>query len=101
MNNIIYHKIKQLAQQRLVWILLLSVFLSYSTISLVHAQKHTLVHDHQCKVCLTSFNHAPFILSDHLSFIPVIQDSFIVEQAYISIITTFKLITGNRGPPRK
>lgn len=99
MKTLNYRKFKQLAHQRLVWILLFSILQLYSTISLIHTQKHTLVHDHQCKICLTNFNHTPFVLSSNLSFTPTIQESFIVEQPHIEVITVDKITAGNRDPP--
>jgi len=94
-----YYRIKQLAQKRLVWILLFSVFQLYSTISLVHTQKHTLVHDHQCRICLTNFNHTPFLLTNNFTFIPEIQTSFIVKKTFTRLLTLTYLSIGNRGPP--
>lgn len=99
MNSIEYHKIKQLAHKRTVWILLLCVWLFSVNIALVHAQEHPIATGYQCQLCLTNFGHTPFIPTSNISYIPVLQDSFIVELPFISAIAIDTIITGNRDPP--
>ena len=98
MNNVL-HKLKKLTQQRFVWISFFAIFQLYSTISLVHTQKHTLVHDHQCQICLSSFNHTPFLLSTNVTIVPLVQKSAAIKQNDLGIIRVHQLTTYNRGPP--
>lgn len=99
MNITSSYKFKRLAHKRSVWILLLSIWLFSVNVSLIHAQEHLAVPDYKCQFCITNFSHSPFVLSNNLSFIPFVQESFIVELPYLKAITVDNIITGNRDPP--
>jgi len=105
MANLNHHKLKQLAQQRSLWILVLSIWLFFVNVSIVHAQQHDLVKgfstDYQCQLCLTNFNHTPFILNDNVVITPITQASIAIEQNAHGIIRVHQLTTYNRGPPNK
>ncbi|PCI60205.1 MAG: hypothetical protein COB35_09825 [Gammaproteobacteria bacterium] len=105
MNNITHHKLKQLAHQRSLWILVLSIWLFFVNVSIVHAQQHKLGKgfstNYQCQLCLTNFNHTPFILSDSVIVTPVTQASITIAQNAHGIIRVHQLTTFNRGPPNK
>jgi len=100
-----HHKIKQLAQQRLLWIIVLAMWLFFVTTTIVHAQQHTATKkvftDYQCQLCLTNFSHTPFILNNNVIISPVIQPSIAILQSAHGIIRVHQLTTYNRGPPIK
>ena len=104
MNNLSQHNIKQLAQQRWLWIIVLTVWLFFVNMSIVHAQQHDFskktTNDYQCHLCVNNFNHTPFVLSDNLTIIPLIQSSFIVAPPIQGIISVHQLTIGNRDPPQ-
>ena len=95
------YKIKQLAHQRSVWIILLSIWLFCASVSLVHAQEHAISNDFQCQLCFTSFNYTPFVVCENLSFTPIIQESFVFALPHSKTITVDIITSGNRDPPQK
>jgi len=105
MNNSTHHQLKRLAQQRLLWMLVLGIWLLFVNIAIVHAQQHDLNKgintDYQCQLCLTNFNHTPFVLNDNVAITPVIQASIAIKQNIQGIIRVHQLTTYNRGPPIK
>ncbi|MBL4910059.1 MAG: hypothetical protein JKX78_08615 [Alteromonadaceae bacterium] len=104
MTNLTHHKIKQLAQQRLLWIVVLAIWLFFVNASIVHTQQHNLSKgistDYQCQLCLTNFNHTPFVLNDSVFITPLIQTSIVFKQHVQGIIRVHQLTLYNRGPPR-
>jgi len=100
-----HHKVKQLAHQRLLWVLVLSIWFFIVNISIVHAQHHEFskdfVSDYQCQLCLSTFNHSPCILSTNLYPFPEIQHNYIIKKNATGIIKTHQLIPANRGPPAR
>lgn len=99
MSQMIHHKIVQLTQSRLVNILLFSIWLFSASISMVHAQEHILSTDNSCQICLSNFNHTPFIHSNNVFIVPLIQNSFVEVKLNTFIAACYQLNIGNRDPP--
>ena len=97
--NLSHHKITQLAHKQLVWFILIAIWLFLVNVSLVHSQKHLVVTDYQCQLCLNNYSHTPFVLINNLVFTPEIQISQIVIHSFISHLRVHQLELSNRDPP--
>ena len=93
------HGIKQLALSRKLWIVVLSCWLTMGFVSIAHSQQHVLASDMECHLCFTSFHHTPFIASDSLTPLPVIQSYFVIVHKQTVCFSKQPLTISNRGPP--
>ena len=104
MNNT-HHNIKQLTQQRLLWMIIIGIWFTFVNISVVHAEQHELskgiATDYQCQLCTNNFSHTPFVLATPVTFLTSIQTSYINHIQNHGLIRTHQLTTYNRGPPTR
>ena len=70
--------IKQLALSRKLLVVVLSCWLFMGFVSNVHSHQYALASDIECQLCLTSFHHTPFIVSDGLTLLPIVKSCFVI-----------------------
>jgi hypothetical protein len=99
MTKLTQYRLKQLSQQRWLWSLLLIIWLVTLNTTNVHLQKHNLINDVKCQLCLNSFHHTPFININPI--IPVLtnQQIIIIAVNSLSIAKQLPARFFNRGPP--
>ena len=100
MNNSNHNTIRERSQGRLKWIIVLGFWLASVSVSVLHAQKHTIVEDLQCQQCLSNFENSPFIPSDEVLEVPLGIVSLLVENHVLSQLSHQPIKVCNRGPPK-
>ncbi len=100
MVNFTQHNLRQLAHQRGLWAVVLVIWLFTASVSLTHSQEHFFSNDNQCQLCLSSFNHTPFIASITISLSVIIQHSIFIVLPVLLADKQPPAIFYNRGPPQ-
>jgi len=94
------HNIRQLTQHRWLWSVLLIIWLLTISASIVHTQQHAVNNDNPCQLCLSHFNHTPFIGSTPINLSVNIQHAFIIKLPILLIEKQPPANFYNRGPPK-
>ncbi len=99
MIKLTYHNIRQLAHNRWLWSLLLIIWLFILSVSIVHTQQHVLTTDIQCQLCVSSFNHTPFIGTNPFHLTVNTQQQLVIDIPVFSLAKQPPTTFYNRGPP--
>jgi len=99
MQLITKHQTKQDSQRGILWAIVIAFWLFGIGVSSLHAQKHQLNDNSQCHICLTNFNHSPFIATDELVVLNKLQISFRIEKFDTIYRDQQPTRVSNRGPP--
>jgi len=99
MVTLIQQNNKSLGQQRWLWSLMLTIWLLTLSINIAHSPKHTLKNENQCQLCLSNFQHTPFIIIQGIIVVPTSQLTVFITLKLPSIAKQLPAIFYNRGPP--